>query len=138
MHEFWDNDDFRPDELRDFQRRQILLENAVNSMKENRRDLLKSTANIELPVVVQKRNIKTIILEDDDGVNIIYVTMTMIEDKKSDFNNAPVVTMRRKRVNDDGGRTGKRGPPVNCKPAPDPRYESWCFIPRVIIRLTNN
>jgi hypothetical protein len=122
MHEFWDTDDFMPGELRDFTRRQISLENAVDAMKDNSRDLLKSTATIELPFLVQKRNISTIILEDDGGVNMIYVTM--VEDKKSDFNNAPVLTMKRKRVNGDGGRAGMPGPPFNCKNVPDPRYEN--------------
>jgi hypothetical protein len=49
---------------------------------------------------------------------------SMIEDKKSDFNNAPVLTMKRKRVNGDGGRAGMPGPPFNCKNVPDPRYEN--------------
>jgi hypothetical protein len=109
MHDIWDITEFGLDEARDFQRRQISLETTVDGMKDNRRDLLKSTSSIELPFVVQKNVVSAFVLREDDDVNILYVTLK--EDKNSNFDYQAVVTLKRKGHGGGGGGCLKR-PPV--------------------------
>jgi hypothetical protein len=94
MHEFWDVTNFGPEKARDFQRRQISLEIVVDGMKENRRDQLQSTSSIELPFVVQKNVVSAFIVPEENNVNILYVTL--MQERNSDFDYAPVVTLKRK------------------------------------------
>jgi hypothetical protein len=94
MHEFWDITNFEPDQARNFQRRQISLEIVVDGMKENRRDQLQSTSSIELPFVVQKNVVSAFIVPEENNVNILYVTL--MQERNSDFDYAPVVTLKRK------------------------------------------
>jgi hypothetical protein len=107
MHEIWDITSFGPDQARDFQRRRISLETVVDGMKDYRRDQLKSTSSIELPFVVQKNVVSACGVPEEDSVNILYVTLT--QDKNSDFDRAPVVTLKRK---SRGGPRSLKCPPV--------------------------